>query len=210
MKYRKRKEHVFQHTADNLRLVSMTAEQRKALLEQHSTAAWAASPNIYFVEFSCLNRAFRGYGIKNSNGGVEFINSDYMEVPVTLKNNGFVIIYQKEGEVSKNCCLFYDFVDYLSFYTIQKLNFFQMSEGYDCFIMSNVKNFISMVVETDDYDNIYMFFPNDVVGTTISQTIENRNKRHVHNCGILYRASPNFHQFASDYIDMVNKINRQA
>lgn len=206
MKYRKRKEHRFQHTTDNLRLVSMTDDERNELLNQHGSELWAMSTNIYYVEFSSLNRAFRGYGIKNSNGGVEFINPIYMDNPVTLLNEGFVVIYGKKVEaVSNNCCLFFDFPDYLSFLTIQKSGILKLLEGCDCFIMSSVKNFIPMVVETDDYQNIYMFFPNNDLGETISRTIKSRNPIHVHDYSILYRADKTLRQFANEFVNIMKK-----
>lgn len=205
MRYRKRKEHKFQHTANNLRLVTMSDEERKTLLQQHGSEAWALSPHIYHVEFSSLNRAFRGYGIKNNNGGVEFINTEYMDSPVTLRNNGFVSIYAKEGKTNKNCCLFFGFTDYLAFLAIQKTEFLNLPDGCDCFIMSHVLNLISMVIETDGYENIYMFFPNNDVGITIAKTIEQRNRSHVHNCSILYSAKETLQDFATEYVESLTK-----
>lgn len=55
----------YSHLGGNLRLVSMTDEERKELAKQHNTEKWAISPNLYFVEFSSFNRNYRGYGIKN-------------------------------------------------------------------------------------------------------------------------------------------------
>ena len=67
----------YSHLGGNLRLVSMTDEERKELAKQHNTEKWAISPNLYFVEFSSFNRNYRGYGIRNVNGGIEFINPLY-------------------------------------------------------------------------------------------------------------------------------------
>lgn len=41
----------YSHLEGNLRLVSMTDEERKELAQQHNTEKWAISPNLYFVEF---------------------------------------------------------------------------------------------------------------------------------------------------------------
>ena len=46
----------YSHLGGNLRLVSMTDEERKELAKQHNTEKWAISPNLYFVEFSSFNR----------------------------------------------------------------------------------------------------------------------------------------------------------
>lgn len=52
-----------------------------------------------------------------------------------------------------------------------------------------------MVVDTDDYENIYMFFPNNDTGYTIAKTIQNRNSKHVHDCSLLYAANETLHDF---------------
>ena len=185
------------YTAGNLRLVSLTDEDRKQLSQQHSTEKWALSPNIYFVEYSSFSRTYRGYGIKNVNGGIEFINPHYMSNPITLENFGYVFVSYKQGEISKNCCLFFDFTDYLAFLSIQKKSFLSLPAQCDCFILSHVSNFISMVASTDDYNNIYMFFPNNDTGNTIAQTIKQRNIKHVHNCNLLYAADETLHEYCN-------------
>lgn len=82
----------YSHLGGNLRLVSMTDEERKELAKQHNTEKWAISPNLYFVEFSSFNRNYRGYGIRNVNGGIEFINPLYMKNPITLDNKGMFLL----------------------------------------------------------------------------------------------------------------------
>lgn len=151
----------YSHLGGNLRLVSMTDEERKELAQQHNTEKWAISPNLYFVEFSSFNRNYRGYGIRNVNGGIEFINPLYMKNPITLDNKGYVYVAHSKDDSNKHCCLFWEFTDYLAYLSIQKKHFLNLPKDCDCFIMSDVRNFIPMVVDTDDYENIYMFFPNN-------------------------------------------------
>lgn len=195
----------YSHLEGNLRLVSMTDEERKELAQQHNTEKWAISPNLYFVEFSSLNRNYRGYGIRNVNGGIEFINPLYMKNPITLDNKGYVFIAHSKDESNKHCCLFWEFTDYLAYLSIQKKHFLNLPKNCDCFIMSDVRNFIPMVVDTDDYENIYMFFPNNDTGYTIAKTIQNRNSKHVHDCSLLYAANETLHDFAHVYLEKVNK-----
>ena len=195
------------HIGEYLRLDSMTDKERKALLEKHGSELWAMHPHIFHVEYSSLNRVYRGYGIKNVNGGIEFINPKCMDEPMTLKSQGYIVAYNKKKTVSKSCCLFFDFPDYLSFLAIQRKTFLQLPDGCDCYIMSHVKNYISMVVETDGYEKIYMFFPNTEVGITIAKTIEARNPRHVYNCSLMYAASKTLKEFAEYFIDKMNKTD---
>lgn len=91
----------YSHLGGNLRLVSMTDEERKELAQQHNTEKWAISPNLYFVEFSSFNRNYRGYGIRNVNGGIEFINPLYMKNPITLDNKDmFMLLTLKMTAIS--------------------------------------------------------------------------------------------------------------
>ena len=183
------------YTAANLRLVSLSDEDRKQMLKKHSTAKWALAPNIYFVEYSSFSKSYSGYGSKNVNGGIEFINPHYMETPVTLENFCYVFVSNKQGEISKSCCLFFDFADYLAYLSIQEKKVWSLPEHCDCFILSHVRNFIPMVVSTDDYRNIYMFFPNNVTGNMIAKTIQQRNLKHVHDCSFLYASEETLHEY---------------
>lgn len=193
------------HIGEYLHLVSMTDKERKALQEKHGSELWAMNTNLFHVEYSSLNRVYRGYGIKNVNGGIEFINPKCMGEPVTLKNQGYVAIYNKKKADGKSCCLFFDFLDYLSFLSIQRKTFLQLPDGCDYYIMAHVKNYISMVVETDGYEKIYMFFPNTEVGITIAKTIEDRNPRHVYNCSFLFSCCKTIREFAADFSEKMNK-----
>lgn len=196
MEHKSVHENRYLHIADNLQLFPLTEDERKKLL-QDGMSVFGLSPLVYFVEFSCLNRGFHGIGIKNVNGGIEFLD-DNMTSPVTLNNTGYVAIYAAKGKISKECCLFFNFVDYLAFLALQKADFLKLAKECDCFIMSHVKNFIPMVVESDGYGKIYTFFPNNTLGVTISKTIEARNKRHVQNCDVLYGHHEYFHSYVNE------------
>lgn len=189
------------YTAGNLRLVYLSDEDRKKLLQQYSMDKWALSPHIYFVEYSAFSKTYRGYGIKNIHGGVEFINPNFMDSPITLENYGYVFVANKRKAFSENCCLFYDFQDYLAFISAYDKSIFSLPELCDCFILSHVRNFIPMVAATDDYKNIFMFFPNNDIGNTIAMTIAHRNLQHVHNCSILYAANETLQEYCNRLLD---------
>ncbi len=184
----------------NLRLVAMTDKERKKLAQQHNTEKWAISPNLFLVEFSSFNRTYRGYGIRNVNGGIEFINPHYMNSPITLNNKGYVFVAHSKNLTHRGCCLFWEFTDYLAYLSIQNKHFLNLPEGCDCFIMSNVKNFIPMVVDTDDYEHIYMFFPNNDIGITIAKTIQQRNFK-VQDWSMLYAGKETLQDFALPYLE---------
>ena len=122
-----------------------------------------------------------------------------------MDNKGYVFVAHSKDDSNKHCCLFWEFTDYLAYLSIQKKHFLNLPKDCDCFIMSDVRNFIPMVVDTDDYENIYMFFPNNDTGYTIAKTIQNRNSKHVHDCSLLYAANETLHDFVHAYLEEVNK-----
>ena len=180
-------------TAGNLRLVNLSDEDRKKLLQQYGMDKWALSPHIYFVEYSSFSKTYRGYGIKNIHGGVEFINPNFMDNPITLENYGYVFVANKRKAFSENW--------YLAFISAYDKSIFSLPELCDCFILSHVRNFIPMVAATDDYKNIFMFFPNNDIGNTIAMTIAHRNLKHVHNCSILYAANETLQEYCNRLLD---------
>lgn len=113
-----------------------------------------------------------------------------------MDNKGYVYVAHSKDDSNKHCCLFWEFTDYLAYLSIQKKHFLNLPKDCDCFIMSDVRNFIPMVVDTDDYENIYMFFPNNDTGYTIAKTIQNRNSKHVHDCSLLYAANETLHDLS--------------
>lgn len=62
--------------------------------------------------------------------------------------------------------------------------------------MSDVRNFLHLLIEGDDYNRVYLFFPNDVTGNTITQTLIDRYGRYAVPCNTLYKGYSNLLQFA--------------
>ena len=47
----------------------------------------------------------------------------------------------------------------------------------------------------DDYDMVYLYFPNDVMGCTITKTLKDRYGKHAIECNPLYKGYNNLLQF---------------
>lgn len=150
------------------------------------------------VEFGSLGKLYQGFGIQNDMGGVEFFHPDYTKNPVTLRACGITTVLNPKVKDTQVCCLFYDFMDYLAYCSLQGSAELRLPYQGTCIIMSHVKNFMHMVVDSDDYDEVYVFFPNTVVGETIALTLKQRNQKKVKNFSIFYKGYRNLSYFVKD------------
>lgn len=182
--------------AENIRLVSLKDVSCKKLSKPYSDVNPSMSRNIYFVKCSSFREYF-GYGNDETKEMTEYINLNSIDNPVILEDFGYLFLSYGKGEISNNCCLFFDFADYIAFLSIQKKIFSFISESCDCVILHHVSNFVSMVASTDGYSNIYMFFPNNDTGITIAKTIKARNPKHVHDCSPLYASDMTLHDYCN-------------
>ena len=150
------------------------------------------------VEFGSLGKLYQGFGIQNDMGGVEFFHPDYTKNPVTLRACSITTVQNPKVKDTQVCCLFYDFMDYLAYCSLQGSAELRLPYQGTCIIMSHVKNFMHMVVDSDDYDEVYVFFPNTVVGETIALTLKQRNQKKVKNFSIFYKGYRNLCSFVKD------------
>lgn len=150
------------------------------------------------VEFGSLGKLYQGFGIQNDMGGVEFFHPDYTKNPVTLRACGITTVLNPKVKDTQVCCVFYDFMDYLAYCSLQGSAELRLPYQGTCIIMSHVKNFMHMVVDSDDYDEVYVFFPNTVVGETIALTLKQRNQKKVKNFSIFYKGYRNLCSFVKD------------
>lgn len=111
----------------------------------------------------------------------------------------------KKGFKSESCCLFVDVFDYISY-----LNLLHEDAGKnipchcDCYVLNDPRNFVSLLLQSDDYDKIYLFFPNTVYGSTLEQTISQRNPYRVVDASFYYKNYVSIY----DYIKNRNTQNQ--
>ena len=53
-------------------------------------------------------------------------------------------------------------------------------------------------VDSDDFDEVYLFFPNTDLGKTISKTLQQRNQKKTKNCDVLYKGHRNLMEFVKE------------
>ena len=198
--------HAFNHVEDGIRLVDLKNEDEKYLKQN----GFSKLPScIQGVQFSCLGKYYQGFGFRNDIGGVEFFHQLYTPFPVTLKSYAPTTLRSPKAKEYQACCLFYDFMDYLAFYTLKGSREFRLPQHDACIVMSHVSNYMHMVVDSDDYDEVYMFFPNTVVGRTIALTLKRRNPGKVTDYSIIYKGHANLRAFVQDKNESIHHVFKQ-
>lgn len=185
----------FNYTADDIRLVGLNKADKHMLKNMGISRLPSC---LSRVEFLCINKCYQGIGMKNDIGGYEVYNPEYMKHPFSLKTTATITLRPHKPKVESVCCLFYDILDYLAFWELKGMNHFHLPHGATCIIMSHVSNFMHMVVDSDDFDKVYLFFPNTDLGKTISKTLMHRNLRKVKNCDVLYKGHRNLCEFVKE------------
>lgn len=166
----------------------------RLLLNEEGILAPSLPSALKTVQITALNVVYYGIGIRNGKGGMEFYSSSLSNAPVTVRRPGITYIPRVEGHRSDNCCLFSDFMDYLSFLTLRDKHRMALPDC-DCLIMSAISNFMQMLHDCKKYDRVYCFFPNTVYGKTLFLTVNGAAKRSVKDCSELYKGIPNIHQY---------------
>lgn len=99
---------------------------------------------------------------------------------------------------SEKVCIFYDVMDYLAYKSLQKSDFVRLASDCDIIIIADAKNIIHAMIEGDEYQNIYLYLPNDIIGFTIVQTMVQRHGKHAVVCNPLYKGYANLLEFAKE------------
>ena len=126
------------------------------------------------IDCKIFNHPHHGIGIRNINGGVEFLNFNNMKDPISLHKRGISII-PSNNESKNRCILFLTITDYLAYKALVNLPVIFYDDNCDCFILNNHKNLGYFLVESEDYNIIDMFLPNTETGKTLTKTILDRN-----------------------------------
>lgn len=185
----------FIYTTDDIRLVRLNKADKEMLKDM----GFSRLPvSLSRVEFLCVNKCYQGIGMKNDIGGYEVFNPEYTQRPFSLKTTATITLRPHRQNVTHVCCLFYDFLDYLAFWELKGMNHFRLPQAATCIIMSHVSNFMHMVVDSDDFDEVYLFFPNTDLGKTISKTLQQRNQKKNKNCDVLYKGHRNLMEFVKE------------
>lgn len=152
-------------------------------------------PEIVSVSYRFLSKTYHGVGVINQNNGIEFVNCELPDSSITLSRPGITFLPLEKDKRSSRLCIFADLIDYLAYQTLQKKGFVKLPSGCDTIIMSDVRNFVHVSVEGDDYDMVYLYFPNDISGKTMTKTLMDRYGKHAVVCSPIYKGYSKLSQF---------------
>jgi len=153
-------------------------------------------PAVRSVSYRLFSRIYQGVGVVNQNNGIEFIDQDMTGFSVTLNNTGITFLPSRRGHRGDKLCVFLALSDYLAYQTLQRNGYVRLPSDCDAVIMSDVRNFVHAAIEGDDYDRVYLYFPNDIIGHTITRTLKERYGDYAIVCNPLYKGYDNLLQFA--------------
>ena len=106
---------------------------------------------------------------------------------------------------SRCCCLFLDLFDFMSYTTLLEYpEGTYLPLGCDCYVMNDPRNFIAMTLSSDEYDKVYLFFPQTFYGLTLEQTISQRNPGRTVNASRFY----NGHVSLYDYVRSLKSVKQ--
>ena len=194
MKLEKISKPIFRHaggSSDNIRIRTLTDAATPSIMGIDVKEF----PEVHSVSYRFLSKTYHGVGVINQNNGIEFVGQDLTDSPMTLNSSGVTFLLMEKEHRSDKLCMFADMMDYLAYQTLQKNGFVRVPSDCDFMIMSDVRNFIHISVEGDDYDMVYLYFPNDVMGCTITKTLKDRYGKHAIECNPLYKGYNNLLQF---------------
>lgn len=125
-------------------------------------------------------RIVTGIAFQNINGGYEFYAPQLAESPVTVNTPGILFFPAVKGCRSMSCCVFRDFMDYLSYISLTSEDKLNLPLGCDCFVLNNIKNFSSLILDSEEYQDVYCLFPTDDLSQIMFNTLKTRNPLRVH------------------------------
>jgi hypothetical protein len=155
-------------------------------------------PMIKNVEVLCLNRIYKGVGMRNRRGGMWFYSKDFpSDGPVTIDEPGPLCFPLTKGERCKACCLFTNLFDYLSYkQLINSKSGRGLPCGCDCYVMADFRNFVNLMLDSEYYEHVYCFFPNTQLGKSMARTIITRNRSRVTSVLPFYEGYKSLHDYA--------------
>ena len=139
-----------------------------------------------------------GIGMATVNRGFEFLNKKTMQQHFGLIRSGHVFIEGRSHKALRDCCVFYDMHDYLAYLAINQSSPLYLPRDADCFILCEARNYFDLAIDTDEYVNIYTFFPNTDFGKSLMMTLRSRNPGHVLNCDVYYGGYKTLHDYYQD------------
>lgn len=125
------------------------------------------------IHYTDNNKQCQAVAFPNANSGYEI---RYKELEGCVSAKGISIIKadnDEDDEPSNSCCIFEDFIDYLSFLTMreQSIDFTISLHKTDYIILNSVSQINIALQELEAYENISCFFSNNELGKSLLDLI---------------------------------------
>lgn len=117
---------------------------------------------------------------------------------ITLSNPGIMFFPKKRNTRTRSCCLFVNFLDYLSYQTLLQSPGHPQMEDCDCLVMNAACNFSALLLESDAYECVHCVFPHSVFGKTMELTLRERRGKCSVDMGWLYNGYTNINDYLND------------
>lgn len=157
-----------------------------ALLSAEGISRSRLPLSLKFVEVTALNVLYQGVGFRNVKGGMEFYCRRLYDRPFTIRKKAITHLPLISGRHSSICCLFVDFMDYLSYLTLLDRHDVSLPVG-DAVIMGDVQNFIDLLEESKHYQEAACFFPFTQAGQTMFHTVKGERSSNTTDYSSVYR-----------------------
>jgi hypothetical protein len=118
------------------------------------------------VSFTSFNRQWEGIGITNIHGGVEYLDPELSEKPMTIGCNGISIISTAETSA---CIIFFNMLDFLKYQSNIILT--SQNDCADYILLNSPNNICELLDRLGDYQTITSHFPQTPSGQTLQKTI---------------------------------------
>jgi hypothetical protein len=157
----------FENSGKNYEILEMKDIQHPALLEYlESRKVENQTEFLKEIHYKINDKNYFGIGFKNDSGGYE-IRSKYSKICLGKKDISTV------KNDSKLLRIFEGFFDFLSFKNVEKS---LEKEPSDYIILNSVSMISNIAKSLDQYENIELYFDNDVVGNRAVEMIKNESK----------------------------------
>lgn len=126
------------------------------------------------IQYELYGRCFNGIGIVNESKGYEF-KSSYLTGTIGEKD---ISIFKANENNNIGCCIFEDFIDFLSFKTLQNMRVveFCLYQDYDCIILNSIPDLPYIQKQIKRYETVVSLLKKNDYGNVVSDFIKGINE----------------------------------
>ncbi|WP_139421445.1 toprim domain-containing protein [Chryseobacterium mulctrae] len=166
----------FENSSKNYEILDVNEIQHPALLEYlRERKVGNQTQFLHEIYYRMNDKNYFGIGFKNDSGGYE-IRNKYSKICLGKKD---ISTFKND---SKSLRIFEGFFDFLSFKNVEK---FLEKEPSDYIILNSVAMISNIKKSLDQYENIELYFDNDIAGNRAVEMIKNESKN-AEDCRVLY------------------------